>query len=181
MTTSNYSLMPQMKRYRILVLISSVSIVCYFNSCWGDFVFDDNSAIVSNLDVVSNSSLVDVFTHDFWGTEISHKSSHKSYRPFTILTYRWNYWLTGELNPFLFHLTNVIIHPIVCILYYELCQHLCQEGYSPKGNDWAMCPLIASLMFAVHPIHTESVRINLCTSLYKLLLQYKYADCRYCW
>ena len=158
--------MSQMKRYQILVFISSVSIVCYLNSCWGDFVFDDNSAIVSNLDVVSNSSLVDVFTHDFWGTEISHKSSHKSYRPFTILTYRWNYWLAGELNPFLFHLTNVIIHPIVCILYYELCQHLCQESYSPKGNDWAMCPLIASLMFAVHPIHTESVRINLRTSLF---------------
>lgn len=156
--------MSQMKRYRILVLISSS--VCYLNSCWGDFVFDDSSAIVSNLDVVSNSSLIDVFTHDFWGTEISHKSSHKSYRPFTILTYRWNYWLAGGLNPFLFHLTNIIIHPIVCILYYELCQHLCQQGHNPKRKDWTTCPLLATLMFAVHPIHTESVRvINVCTSL----------------
>ena len=124
-------------------------------------MFDDNEAVVSNGDVTSNSPLADVFTNDFWGTKISHNNSHKSYRPLTILTFRWNYWFAGDLNPFIFHLTNIIVHPIVCILYYEVCRCLCKESQCPDKRrkiDWALSPLVAALTFAVHPVHTESVR-----------------------
>ena len=130
-------------------------------------MFDDNEAVVTNRDVV-NSSLEHVFTNDFWGMNIFHPDSHKSYRPFTVLTFRWNYWITGDLSPLLFHMTNVFLHPIVCIFYYEVCRCLCKEDRNiynkTKQSAWSMCPFIASLTFAVHPVHTESVRyfFNLC-------------------
>ena len=143
------------------ILIATVSILCYVNSCWGGFVFDDNEAILSNRDVTLNSSIVDVFNNDFWGTNIFHNNSHKSYRPLTVLTFRLNYWFTGDLNPFIFHLTNVIVHTVVCILYYQVCRHLCehfQNSNEARIYNWSLIPLLASLMFAVHPVHTESVR-----------------------
>lgn len=160
--------MPPTRIYYILVqwiIISSVSVACYVNSCWGDFVFDDNEAVVSNRDVISNSSLATVFTNDFWGTNVFLKSSHKSYRPFTILTFRWNYWFAGELKPFHFHLANVILHPIVSVLYFVVCQRLHNERQNMKANksDWSLCPLFASLLFAVHSVHTESVSNFKCT------------------
>ena len=147
--------------WRVLVewiLIATISILCYVNSCWGGFVFDDNEAILSNRDVTLNSPIVDVFTNDFWGTNIFHNNSHKSYRPLTILTFRLNYWFAGDLNPFIFHLTNVIVHTVVCILYYQVCRYLCEPPNEARIYDWSLIPLIASLMFAVHPVHTESVR-----------------------
>ena len=159
-------MMPQLwNQQQILakwVLIPSLAFVCYVNSCWGGFVFDDIEAVVSNSDVNPGSSLTDVFTNDFWGTNVFKNSSHKSYRPLTILTFYWNFWLAGGLNPFFFHLTNILIHPIVCILYYEVCQRLCTYAHHPGNTttEWTLCPLIASLVFAVHPVHTESVRMH---------------------
>ena len=144
------------------VLIPTLSVASYANSCWGDFVFDDIEAVVTNKDINPGSSPIDVFTNDFWGTNVFKNNSHKSYRPLTILTFYFNFWLAGGLSSFFFHLTNVLIHPLVCILYYEVCQRLCAYGCTPvKQTEWSLCPIIASLMFAVHPVHTESVRMQL--------------------
>ena len=169
-------MMPQLwNQQQILakwVLIPSLAIVCYVNSCWGGFVFDDIEAVVSNRDVNPGSSLTDVFTNDFWGTNVFKNSSHKSYRPLTILTFYWNFWLAGGLNPVFFHLTNVLLHPIVCILYYEVCQRLCTCAHRTT-TEWTLCPLIASLVFAVHPVHTESVgmHVPICMCNTVLLVQ----------
>lgn len=66
-----------------------LSLICYINTLFGGFVFDDSEAIVKNKDVMPHSPLIDVFLNDFWGTEIALNLSHKSYRPLTILTYRY--------------------------------------------------------------------------------------------
>ena len=63
---------------------------------------------------------VAVFLHDFWGTPMSKEQSHKSYRPLTVLTFRVNY-LFHALEPLGYHLGNVALHFLVCILYYKLC------------------------------------------------------------
>lgn len=59
------------------------------NSYQGDFVFDDSEAILSNNDLKSETPLSDLFVHDFWGSKLDSKTSHKSYRPLTVLTFRW--------------------------------------------------------------------------------------------
>lgn len=67
----------------MIILLS----LCFANSYNGEFVFDDSEAIVNNEDVQS-TPLWAIFNNDFWGTKLTNKQSHKSYRPLTILTFR---------------------------------------------------------------------------------------------
>jgi hypothetical protein len=39
--------------------------------------------------VIDGDRLGDVFLHDFWGDDIQSNVSHKSYRPLTVLTFRF--------------------------------------------------------------------------------------------
>lgn len=65
-----------------------VSAACFSNALDAEFVFDDNGAIVDNPDVVAPgelwSKVQDMVQHDYWGNDMG-VSSHKSYRPLTIL------------------------------------------------------------------------------------------------
>ena len=76
----------KVKHCALLVIISCL---VYANSLRGDFVHDDISAIVTNQDALGSSSIASVFYNDFWGMNIRDRRSHKSYRPVTILTYRY--------------------------------------------------------------------------------------------
>ena len=77
--------------------------------------------------------------------------SHKSYRPLCVATFRLNY-LLHELQPMGYHLVNVFLHSAVCYLYVQLCGVVFSAVWPA---------LIAGLLFAVHPIHTEAVSIQI--------------------
>lgn len=62
--------------------------LCYSNTLWGEFVHDDVWAIVNNPDVRPGSSLRSIFTNDFWGKRMADNTSHKSYRPLCVLTFK---------------------------------------------------------------------------------------------
>ncbi|KAI1238995.1 hypothetical protein IHE44_0012093 [Lamprotornis superbus] len=72
--------------------------------------------------------------------------SHKSYRPLTVLTFRLNY-LFSELNAVSYHFLNLVFHVVVCIVFLKVCKLFLDNRSS----------VVASLLFAVHPIHTEAV------------------------
>lgn len=50
------------------------------------------------------------------------EQSHKSYRPLCVLTFRWNY-LLHQLEPMGYHLVNLILHAIVCLMYFRYLLH----------------------------------------------------------
>ena len=85
--------------------------------------------------------------------------SHKSYRPLTILTFRFNYWLAGGLKPWEFHLFNVILHAVVSVLTLKLFSVLISTRKKTTSIQFSApkASLVGALIFAVHPIHTESV------------------------
>lgn len=62
--------------------------LCYSNSLYGELVHDDVWAIVNNPDVRPGSSLRNIFRNDFWGKRMADNTSHKSYRPLCILTFK---------------------------------------------------------------------------------------------
>lgn len=43
---------------------------------------------VSLQDLQADTPLGDLWHHDFWGSRLSSNTSHKSYRPLTVLTFR---------------------------------------------------------------------------------------------
>ena len=82
--------------WRYLWLPVGVALLIYCNSLNGQFVHDDLSAITANADVTGSSSnqqqhWTDFLYNDFWGTNMMDPSSHKSYRPLTILTFKYAY------------------------------------------------------------------------------------------
>nr|XP_035961986.1 protein O-mannosyl-transferase TMTC1-like [Halichoerus grypus] len=130
-------------------LLAGASCLCYGRSLQGEFVHDDVWAIVNNPDVRPGAPLRwGIFTNDFWGKGMAENTSHKSYRPLCVLTFKLNIFLTG-MNPFYFHAVNVILHCLVTLVLMYTCD---KAVFRNRGLAFA-----TALLFAVHPIHTEAV------------------------
>ena len=69
----------------------------------------------------SKTFLFDLFQHDFWGGHMSRVESHKSYRPLTVLTYRYFNFYFSELRPYSYHLVNVLLHCIASLPFLWVC------------------------------------------------------------
>ncbi|XP_050432156.1 protein O-mannosyl-transferase TMTC4-like [Adelges cooleyi] len=142
---------PALPGWASVLTVGLLSIVCYSATYKGTFVFDDSEAVVNNHDVNLSTPVIKIFSHDFWGTRLTNNASHKSYRPLTILSFRFNVWLNnGELSPMSFHITNIILHAVVSCLLLQVYNSLFRNE-APKTS------FLASVMFAVHPVHTEVV------------------------
>ncbi|XP_054845092.1 protein O-mannosyl-transferase TMTC1 [Eublepharis macularius] len=122
--------------------------LCYWNSLRGEFVHDDVWAIVNNPDVRPGASLAAAFANDFWGKGMGENTSHKSYRPLCVLTFKLNILLAG-MNPFCFHAVNVGLHCLVTLLLMYTCDKAVFKD--------SRLAFVTALFFAVHPIHTEAV------------------------
>ena len=126
---------------------AAVGCAAYISSLDCGMCFDDETAIMKNKDLRPSSPWSNLLTNDFWGKDMASEYSHKSYRPLTVATFRLNYML-HELEPLGYHLVNVLLHSAVVYLYVLLCGVVFSEVWPA---------LIAGLLFAVHPIHTEAV------------------------
>ncbi|KAI1883358.1 hypothetical protein AGOR_G00230600 [Albula goreensis] len=131
--------------YAVLVLVCAL---CYSNSIHGEFVHDDVWAILNNPDVRPGSSLRSIFFNDFWGKRMADNTSHKSYRPLCILTFKLNVVL-GGMTPLYFHVVNVSLHCAVTVVLMVVCERNVFED--------SRLAFLSALLFAVHPIHTEAV------------------------
>ncbi|KAK6482402.1 protein O-mannosyl-transferase TMTC2-like isoform X1 [Huso huso] len=129
------------------LVCSAVAVVLYFNTLGADFCYDDSRAIKTNQDLLPETPLTHIFYNDFWGTLLTHSGSHKSYRPLCTLSFRLNYAL-GGLEPWGYHLVNILLHCSVTGLFTRLSRLLL------GGGHWT---LMAGLLFASHPVHTEAV------------------------
>jgi len=68
----------------------------YANTVGHDYTFDDLPAVKNNRDINWSTPFLTTLGHDFWGTDVTHHSSHKSYRPLTTQVFRLNAVLTGR-------------------------------------------------------------------------------------
>ncbi|KAK8725792.1 hypothetical protein OTU49_010486 [Cherax quadricarinatus] len=131
----------------MFLVVWTTGVLVYSNGLTGDFVHDDISAITTNPDVLGTSTVSQVFFNDFWGRSLWDSLSHKSYRPLTTLTFRFNRFMLG-FTPVWFHLVNILLHCCVCTLLLLLLQQLHLQHSTV---------LSAVLIFTTHPVHTEAV------------------------
>ncbi|HEX2788714.1 MAG TPA: tetratricopeptide repeat protein [Ignavibacteria bacterium] len=132
--------------YNYLIIIVCV-VAAYYNSLQNTFVFDDESVILGNQSLTSLSNIPKFFT----GEEGFHKIIGKYYRPIVSSSYNIDYAI-WQLNPFGYHLTNLLIHLIATLILFRLLQILFY-----KYKYGALAALLGTIIFAVHPIHTEAV------------------------
>ena len=121
------------------LVLSAVTMAVYWVSFFNGFVWDDEFIIAKNPAIRQITSLPDLL--------LSPDVVKPYYRPLNRATYLLDYWLFG-MNPLPFHAVNIVIHLLNVFLLYLVCCKVATDRVSA---------FIAALIFAVHPINTESV------------------------
>uniref|UniRef100_A0A4W3H462 dolichyl-phosphate-mannose--protein mannosyltransferase n=1 Tax=Callorhinchus milii TaxID=7868 RepID=A0A4W3H462_CALMI len=169
---------PQLSQHWAKSVVGLLALLCFGCSYDGDFVFDDSEAIINNKDIRSETPLNNLWEHDFWGTKLASNTSHKSYRPLTVLTFRLNHLMSGGLHPVGFHVVNIALHGAISVVALDVFSvFMGGLAHDEQGTPLNMAPkasFLAALLFAVHPIHTENVagivgRADLLCALFFLL------------
>jgi len=76
------------------------------------------------------------------------------YRPLSQVCFAVEYELFG-LNPFIGHLINVLLYGLLCVLLFHVLRKIFVNYTSSK---WYMSlPFLVTVLFSVHPLHTEAV------------------------
>lgn len=130
-----------------VALLFVLALLAYFNSLHTGFNFDAEFLIVGNrwLRAVDADNLTRILTEDYWLP----RTLSGLYRPFTTLTYLFNYSVLGNgINAVPYHWTNLLLHWLNMVLVYLLGLRLFRER-------WAA--LAAAGIFGLHPVATEAV------------------------
>jgi len=124
------------------------SFFLYVNTYQHKWVLDDFGAYKLNLYVTQGfDGFNDIMTKTY-----RHGSGFYTdnlYRPFSQLMFATEWQLSPD-NPGLSHIINTIFYALCCVLLFALLRKLFNQY-----NRWL--PLIITLLFAAHPIHTEVI------------------------
>jgi tetratricopeptide (TPR) repeat protein len=146
---SNFSeLRPSRGWTDVLLLCSLVALAAlpYLNTLPNRFVYDDTTQIVNNPYVQSFHHLKAIFTTPVWSFQ-GGDYSHNYFRPLMSLGYLLCYQLFGPA-PWAFHLVNIVLNVAVVILLFLVTRRILNDR---------LIAFVAAGLFAVHPIHSESV------------------------
>ncbi len=130
--------------YLPLFLLFAGSLLLYLPSLHHNFVFDDTWLVTGNPYITSWKYLPQMLSKDSWNIW----DPHNYWRPVFSISLALDYSLWG-LNPFGFHLTNVLLHAINAALLFSLGKRL----------QNTTCAAFASLLFALHPIQAHAVNV----------------------
>ncbi|HKV38132.1 MAG TPA: hypothetical protein VJX67_02875 [Blastocatellia bacterium] len=107
-------------------------LICYANTLWNGFVFDDHAHVLEYTRLRSLTNLPRLVL---------------SYRPLRDMSYALDFAIWGE-RAIGFHLTNLLIHAANTVLVFILLRRL--GAHLPAS-------LIGAVIFAIHPIQTDAV------------------------
>ena len=130
----------------------AVAFVWGASSLGNQFTYDDRPMVVLNERIRSLSDVSAIWLSDYWeqtsaAEPILDPKRDRLYRPLTLVTFALDYALAGT-RPFAYHLTNVLLHALVCVLLFQVARWI-------LGS--AAAAMAAALLFAVHPVHAEAV------------------------
>jgi Tfp pilus assembly protein PilF len=135
-------------RARALLITALVACATlpYLNILFNGFVYDDDSQVLHNPYVRSFQHLKEIFTTHVWSFK-GLTSVGNYYRPMMTRGYLFCYKLFG-MRAYSFHLVSLLLHVLVVCLVFVLTERLTGD------RVWAF---VAGALFALHPVHTESV------------------------
>jgi len=164
--------LPKSNRFYCLV-ITLLIFLAYSNSFQNSFQYDDFHVLVKNPAVKDSAYCHQFFLNPQLGSGTIKETS--GYRPLLMVSFALNYYLGGS-NVFGYHLVNFILHTLcailvffISLLFFRLSSN--EDGSNPTRGQ--LTALFAGLVFALHPVQTESVtyitgRSSLMTALFFL-------------
>ena len=122
------------------------SVLPYSNTLRNGFVYDDITQVLDNPYILSFRHVGRIFSTPAW-SYVRKSELTNYYRPMMTFGYLVCYQLFGA-RPYGFHLANILLHALVVLILFFLTRRL-------FGSDGVA--FLAAGLFALHPIHTESV------------------------
>ncbi|HEX5480491.1 MAG TPA: tetratricopeptide repeat protein [Dehalococcoidia bacterium] len=126
------------------LLVAALAVLVYLNALHNPFVYDDHDTVLGNRSLVDLSNVRFIFLYSL-------------YRPVVNVSYALDRAIWG-FAPFGFHLTSVLLHALVVLLFYAWCVRALRDtapGGDATGAEWPA--FIAASLYAVHPMMTEAV------------------------
>jgi protein O-mannosyl-transferase len=137
-------------RRAIILIPVALAFLSSMNTLWHDFAVDDSQQVLANVVIREVKNLPLAFTKSVWSFASSEigATSQPYYRPLFSALFTLNYAMFGTSSAFGWHLVNVLIHALVTLLVFLVCREFTESR---------RLALITASLFAVHPVHAESV------------------------
>ena len=129
------------------LLVAIAGFLIYSNTLNHDYVLDDFGLISDNTQTKQGiSAIPEIFKSSYrFGMNIT---DYQLYRPLTKAMFAIE-WEVAPDKPALSHWINVLLFSLLCYVLFRVL--------SMFMNGALLVPLITSLIFAAHPLHTEVV------------------------
>ena len=132
----------------LYVFVGFVAFLLYANTLQHDYTVDDGTVIGNNsYTKQGTAALGKIFTSayraGFW------ERKEGLYRPISVAMFAIE-WQLAPNKPFLGHLLNVFFYVLTAVVLLSVLQRLLKSLHP-------LIPLIVTLLFVAHPIHTEVV------------------------
>lgn len=134
-----------MKNMQYVILIISVCALTYANSLTNKFTSEDYHLILNNEFIPYWENVKNLFGRE----RLRPIPITSGARPLSLFSLMIDYRV-WKYNPFGYHLTNVVLHTLVCLLVFVLFRLL------RAGPDFSF---ITAVIYAVHPVGGEVVNV----------------------
>jgi tetratricopeptide (TPR) repeat protein len=134
-------------------LVAIVTCITFLPALRNDFVgWDDDDNFIDNPNYRGLG-----WSQLYWMFTTFHSGP---YQPLSWVTLGFDYLLWG-MNPFGYHLTNLILHAATAVFFYYVSRRLLSLVFSlsDEGGQWQLgwSAAFAALLFSIHPLRAESV------------------------
>ncbi len=133
-----------------LLLFASIIIAgfaVYFNVVNGPLIFDDEVLVEDNELIRDIHNVPVFFKKDIWAKDVNSQPVSNSYRPLQMTTYAIDHLIGGEA-PFIYHLSNVLLHIVNSGIIFVLVWRVSKNIFTAY---------FTALLFTVHPVNTACV------------------------
>ncbi len=149
----------QTKRFPFSSLVSAVIPVLFIASCvlfayrnvfYGEFLFDDEHAVVNNESIRSVWPL----SQSLWGPQDSPTAG----RPVVNFSFALNY-AANQFDVTGYHAVNVVLHILNASILFAFVFRLAKHWVPDESSGWTAWSIAfaVSLLWSIHPLQTEAV------------------------
>jgi hypothetical protein len=132
--------------FKFAIFLAIISLFVYANSLKNGYALDDYNVILNNSIIAKGVQAIPeiLATPYHWGNVTS---SNDLYRPLSLVMFAIEYQFFGK-NPLPNHLLNALLFAACVVLLFLFLDQL-------FGRKKTGVAVIASILFALHPIHKE--------------------------